>query len=548
MRLALHLLSAILLAAAFLVPETHSSAVAGIASAAVLAYANRSGSVSLWNFFWFGTALHAIAFYWLPQTVAFFGGFPYPAALAVFALFCITGALQFVLCGWLMRRLEMQLGAGSLLSFPLAWFVSETVYPRLFPWYLAHVTVHWQPFVGLAQFGGVLPITFLVALLGAVVAELVCKSGLFGPRGESDAAGRNVGSRKLDNPKVGIAGIVIGLALLAGVFSNRSTEQIVAAAPSTRAALIQGNLAAKQKGDVHYFDVNLARYRELSVQAIAKGADVLLWPESVVNRWMEEAQPSIAETALAQTLMYPVPLLYGGLAFRPRPEDEFKRLLEQFPQAKTGELYNSLRYLRFNSAFMVTPAGAIVGRYHKRVLMPFGEYMPFADIIPAIKELSPMTGDFSKGDLLEPLQTEVATASGAAATLRAGALICYEDLVPALSNDAVLRGANVLVNITNDAWYGATAAPYQHHLLAQWRAAETRRYLLRVTNTGVTAIVDPFGRTVAVLPIFTEGVLTEQIRLLEGTTLYAHLGNIPWMVAAWGTILALVFLRLKRSA
>ena len=116
--------------------------------------------------------------------------------------------------------------------------------------------------------------------------------------------------------------------------------------------------------------------------------------------------------------------------------------------------------------------------------------------------------------------------------IRIAALICYEDLMPDLSRRFVTESkANLLVNLTNDAWYGRTVAPWQHAHLALWRAIETRRNLVRVTNTGVTAVIDPRGEMVQTLPIFTPGVLLADVELMEGTTLYVRYGDwFAWMI------------------
>jgi apolipoprotein N-acyltransferase len=282
--------------------------------------------------------LHAIAFYWLPETVEFFGGFPLPLALLVFALFCLTAAFQFVLCGWIFRNLGSRVQIVPLLHFPIAWFTAEAIYPRLFPWYIAHTAVHWPVFPGLAPFGGVLPVSFLVVWIGTAFCE-----GVF------VLLGRSANRRGV------VASVLcIGCALGAGHWSNEQAAKELERAPQISAGLIQGNLAAKQKGDLRYFDVNLRRYRELSEQALAQGADLLIWPESVVNRWIDESLESVAGTPLEQLLTFSVPILYGGLGLRERPAEDLKRLLEEHPELRMTEKFDAFRFLRFNSAFLLS--------------------------------------------------------------------------------------------------------------------------------------------------------------------------------------------------
>ena len=154
--------------------------------------------------------------------------------------------------------------------------------------------------------------------------------------------------------------------------------------------------------------------------------------------------------------------------------------------------------------------------------MPFGEYTPLGNYLPWLREINQTAPDFTAGESVNlfPLPHGKKVA----------ALICYEDVVPSLAREASRAGANILVNLTNDAWFGKTVAPRQHHLIASFRAIENRRFLLRTTNTGLTAIVDPVGETVAELPLFTEGVLSREVKLMDATTLSMIVGEWPWRI------------------
>ena len=206
------------------------------------------------------------------------------------------------------------------------------------------------------------------------------------------------------------------------------------------------------------------------------------------------------------------PALYGGLSYRPPGKNSRKR-----PK-------------RFNTAIATSPDGTVLGVYHKKALMPFGEYIPFADRFPWLKDLSPQTGDFSVGDISEPIIFPLQNSSVEKVSI--ASLICYEDLIPKLARDAANRGAELLVNLTNDAWYGDTAAPHQHHLLALWRSIETGRAMLRVTNTSLTGVVDPLGNTTETLPVFEPGIIVTDVPLMSHQTLYSRIGDLPvWILA-----------------
>ena len=269
----------------------------------------------------------------------------------------------------------------------------------------------------------------------------------------------------------------------------------MAAAPQARVGLVQGNISIEQKGNRAYFDVNLERYGELS-EPIQDDLDLLVWPETVSQFWIPADTPSLD----GKSHPFPglrVPLYFGGLAYRitgPREADEF------------------------NAAFVIQPDGTVLGRYDKRILMPFGEFLPFAETFPWIRKLSPATAGFRAGT-----EAKVIDIPGA---LKVGALICYEDLVAGMPRATTHAGADVLVPILNDAWYGNSPAPHQHQALALWRTVETRRYLLRGSNTGVTSIIDAAGRVVDEGGLFSEEVIVGDVARLDLESVYARIGDV----------------------
>jgi apolipoprotein N-acyltransferase len=132
--------------------------------------------------------------------------------------------------------------------------------------------------------------------------------------------------------------------------------------------------------------------------------------------------------------------------------------------------------------------------------------------------------------------------------LKVAPLICYEDIVPWLARKATRQGAVLLVNLTYDTWFGQTAAPFQHHLIAAFRAIENRRFLVRATNSGYSAVVDPLGKTIARIPAFSEGTVTASVSLLDYPSTYTrYVGERPWWVLACGTLGLIVVGRWKRS-
>jgi apolipoprotein N-acyltransferase len=171
------------------------------------------------------------------------------------------------------------------------------------------------------------------------------------------------------------------------------------------------------------------------------------------------------------------------------------------------------------------------------ILMPFGEYTPLSSVLPFLKDINATAGQFTAGTA--PAVLSFPLSNGA--EVRLSPLICYEDIVPAIARDAVNKGAELLINQTNDAWFGDTVAPYQHHIIAAFRAIENDRYLLRSTNTGLTAVVDPLGRTLASLLPYTEGILPMQVSLRNTRTIFSQF-PIPflWLIGAAASLIPII--------
>ena len=260
---------------------------------------------------------------------------------------------------------------------------------------------------------------------------------------------------------------------------------------TVKVAALQPDVPLEMRWDAANEAVIERRVWDLTRRAAAAGATWVVWPESAVPRTLErDREFRDAVEALARGAR--VWLTVGAIGFGPG-EDEY-----------------------FNSVYTVSPAGLRPGRYDKIHLVPFGEYVPLAGRIAALKALVREVGSFTPGTNPEPL------AGPAGPT---GIAVCYEVAYPSLFAAEVRRGAAVLATITNDGWYGDSAAPRQHLALAIQRAAENRRYHVRAANTGISAVVDPLGRVVARLDFGRQGLITATVRPLAGETPFARDGG-----------------------
>ena len=278
--------------------------------------------------------------------------------------------------------------------------------------------------------------------------------------------------------------------------------------PAVDLALIQGNIEQSQKWDPKQAAFIMQTYLELTREAAQAHPDLIIWPESATPRAIFHDRKLYRQiTDLSKTT--DTPILFGSA----HPQ-KFKR-----PGAK------DLKFV--NSAFLITPAGnpRKPQRYDKIRLFPFGEYLPYENIIPWELLRISKFGDYQAGDTYTLFEH-----SG----YKFGVTICWENLFPQHVRQFVLNGAQFMVNMTNEAWFGKTAAPYQFTSMSVMRAVENRIYMVRCTNTGISCIIDPYGRIISSLKddngeaLFVRGMLNSQVELITSNTLYTRLGD--WLV------------------
>ncbi|WP_437593937.1 apolipoprotein N-acyltransferase [Sorangium sp. So ce1000] len=460
-----------------------------------------------------GFVMTMTGFYWLLEMLRVFSGFPTILCVLFMAILCGYQAGRIALCGWLYGRAEARGWPGSV-AFALAFVASELVYPLLFPWYYG-ASVHNAPVMGqVADLGGPYLVGLVLVAANLAIAELVMRRLDRAPApGE---AGRDAGPPRRGRPlnravlAVGIA--TPALAAVYGVLRIRAVDAAAAVAEPIKIGIVQPNLALFDRRNA--LKIHVSRTRELAKQ----GAGLVVWSEAgVPQAFRESAYKSDVQRSLTGRLG--VPTVVGTVIHR-------------FPADRNE------RGVSFNTALMSGNDGEILGRYDKQYLLAFGEYLPFGEMFPYLYKLSPNSGRFSSGTSLAPLEWD---------GHRLATMICYEDILPHFVNKLVAQGdPDLLVNLTNDAWFGESTEPWIHLALAKMRAIEHRRYLVRATNSGVSAIVDPVGRVVTHGDTFKEQSLLGEARFMRAQTVYGTVGDIPWYVAAVVSAAMALFTRPKR--
>jgi apolipoprotein N-acyltransferase len=424
-----------------------------------------------------GTAYFAGTIYWTADVMRTYGDVNRILSIGVAGLLVAYLALFPALFGALMA-LILRAGTWTLLLSPAVWVATEWLRRYLFtgfPWVLlGYSQIEVTPIAQVASLFGVYGLSGFITFVSAAVAfAIVTRS----PR-------RWV--------PLGAAALAIVAAAAWGSARVRDAALVREGQP-LRVGVVQGNIPQNQKWDPAHAGRIIGKYVRMTHAVAAGGAQFVVWPESSLPCFFERdivCGSTVRELARQQR----IDLLIGS---------------DQMEDA------NPPRY--YNAAYLVRNDGTTGAVYRKVHLVPFGEYVPLKRFLFFVGNLVEAVSDFSAGDrvVLLPVGDRVATTA-----------ICYEVVYPDLIREAVLAGSELLTTITNDAWYGSSSAPYQHFAQAAMRAVEQGRYLVRAANTGISGIVDPYGRALARTPIFEDATVVHDVRLLTRRTLYARIGDL----------------------
>jgi apolipoprotein N-acyltransferase len=463
-----------------------------------LAVESSSARSAAWRGWVAGTAGSLPLYYWIAHTVAVAGKQGWPlGALAAFLVSAYIGA-YFSVAAAAARRLSGRYGGKGLWAFPLVWVGVELARSYLFsgfPWMLLGYTLAGSPLLRqAAELAGVPGLSFLLALSGVSV----CLSF-------SAVAGRAWGrGLRLAMPAVAAAAFLWAY----GAASHAAQGSAPPDGPPLMVGIAQGGIDQSVKWDPGNQEKTLDVYEELTRRARDAGARVVVWPETAAP-FFYGWEPVLTRRLDGIGARAGVPLLFGAPWYDP---------------AAGGKVYNSV--------FHMDDRGVVRGRYDKRHLVPFGEYVPLRRILFFMKKLTVGENDFSAGT--GPVLFEIAGA-------RMAASVCYEAIFPPILRDGVAAGAGILVNVTNDAWFGDTVAPHQHLAMARLRCVEFRRPMVRAANSGISAVIDSRGEVVASLGLFRRGVVTAEVRPGSDSTPCGNNGEMFGISCSIISVLTLVF-------
>lgn len=426
-----------------------------------------------------GTVFYGILLYWIPAVPAHYGHLSTAFSLLIYLALILLLASTWAVFALVFSAIHRKDPASAFFAAPYLWVAFEYILSHLltgFPWGLLGLSQYRNlSFIQISAVTGVYGVSFVLILFQSLFVYSLRTSRRF-----PFAAGL----------------IVLVLVHLGGFLSLKKVPE----GPETfTAAVIQGNVSSDMywsevaaKDILALFETHL----DLTKQASDKGARLIIWPEFTVPMCFSCDDP-----------------IYQS----------FKRILSQFVQETrstlllgTNETAGSPgQELYFNTALALGP-DLKISKYAKMHLVPFGEYTPYKKIFGFVQKMTHAIGEITPG--IEPVLH-------AFEDLRFGSPICYEVIFPDLVRRFAKQGADFLATITNDGWYGKTSAPYQHFSNAVFRAVENRRFMLRAATTGISGIIDPYGRIVAKSEIGTQTLLTGRVTPFEGLTFYARYGD-----------------------
>jgi apolipoprotein N-acyltransferase len=440
----------------------------------------------------YGVVMIAGGYHWLVPFFEVFSGYGSFASVGFWIAFSAFIGAQYAVYGlayWVLRRRGWSVAWTAIAPF----VALEWLYPKLFPVFLANSFNQLPAFVQIAELGGPLLVTAVAASVNLAIFETWRWWR---------------GLRRPPRAAWATAAVAVGATLLYGAIRIPQVEAEMAEAPPFRLGIVQVNMGIFAKRSE--VEEGHRRHLEQSAELEQRGdLDLLIWPESAYVRSLRRKLPLDGHEVRRDLR---TPILFGGVS---KEEVDGRRRL-------------------FNTAFLINADGKVRSSYDKTYLLMFGEYLPFGETFPSLYELSPNSGRFSRGTHLRPLHL---------GQWRLSTPICYEDVLPGFTRDMV-RGSNphLLINITNDSWFGDTQEPWIHLVLAQFRAIEHRRYLVRATNSGISAVIDPLGRIVARTGVLTRENLTYEVRMMDGQTPYTRLGDWP----GWLSVAALLWMLIAR--
>lgn len=456
--------------------------------------------------FWLGWLSGTIGFTgimaWVVTAMTTYGKVPTLVSYAILLLLTAYLGLYVALYSFSVVWLRQLIPRYGILFAPCFWVALELLRTYAFsglPWCLLGYSQYLRlSLIQIADLTGVYGVSFLIILVNVVLADLILWSMPF-------FRGFYPAKFPWALPTAAVSSLVLSWSYSATVLSSGPPDQT---STSILVGVVQPNIDQAVKWDADYRNETMRRFDRLTAH-LGTGADLIIWPESATP-FILEREPDYQVQVIEWASRAQAPILLGSPALR---------------------FYPDRRPYLLNSAYLVAPDGTLLGRYDKHHLVPFGEYIPLkSSLLFFLDKLVEGIGDFEAGPgaaLLSFYPKSLATAeTPPTRPVKFGTVICYEVIFPDLVRQFAAKGAEFLVNITNDGWFGLSSAPAQHFSMVVFRSIENHLAFARSANTGISGFIDPFGRIVDQTPLFTEQTIKATVPLTHSRTFYSYYGDV----------------------
>jgi apolipoprotein N-acyltransferase len=438
-----------------------------------------------------GFVCYVFSLYWIEITLHRFAGVHEAIAMLPMLLLAAVVALYAAFAIWVAEFISRKRRISLVITAPVAWAAVEWIrsfFPIGFPWNLLGESAYRMLYlVQFAEFTGTYGVSALIMLFNVVLFVVLFRRE----------------TRRVQMLALSALTVLMVAAEGFGIWRVHQMDREPAKG-SLRIAMVQGDIPQSIKWNPNYLDQSVKVYFDQTALAARQGVDLVVWPEAAAAFLFQPHDDYPAEFAgdaayrkalleLARNM--DVPILFGAPALG----------------TEDGELGF------YNRAYMVSALGKVAGYYDKIQLVPFGEYVPLKGVLGFfVRRVVHGFGDMFPGRTQTIFQVKGA---------KLGVLICYESVFPNLTRLAVKKGADILLNITNDAWYGRSSAPYQLLAMTAMRAIETKVPIVRVANTGISAVILPTGKITAPTPLFKRGTEIEDVKWRPERTVYTAFGD-----------------------
>jgi len=448
--------------------------------------------------------------YWLVYTMQTYGNLPLYVSIPVLFLLCSFMALYVGFFAAFLTYLASS-ALVFVLMLPVLWVAFEYLRSCLFtgfPWeLLGYSQVKHLALIQVADICGVYGVSFFIAFINGALFMIL----LFLLHGDWHGT---YPTKRFTKITVLVSIFLVAVVFWYGKWRIEIVDQMISQAPSKRIAVVQGNIDQAVKWNPAFQISTTKKYIRLSVSVKEQKPDLVVWPETATPFFFLH-NIQLSKAILDGIKETEANFLIGSPAFRQKEKKE--------------EYYNR--------AYLLDAQGKVKGKYDKAHLVPYGEYIPLKKWLPFVGKIVQAVGDFQPGQKGASIKW---------GPYRLGVQICYEIIFPALSRAMVQNDASLLVNITNDAWYGRSSMPYQHFSMAVFRALENRRALVRSANTGISGFIDPVGRVISHTELFQDTVSDHAVPLLTTKSLYTRFGDLLPLTCLVIIVASGLFSRRKR--